>query len=228
MNPADAYMMTSMLRAVVDHGTGRGVRDWGIRVPVGGKTGTTNDGTNVWFIGYTSDIVAGVWMGFDRPKQIKATAQGGALAAPAWTGFMNEVYKRRPLPNDWVMPSDMVVRTIDGTTNLLASAACPRQVATTEVFVPGTEPTQSCAMHIGGYLPDTAGVGASYPSSRPLQDTTPAAPRRGGGGAGGGGGRDSSIFTLPALPPRDTSAAKPRPPVDEGAGGGDALLRPET
>ena len=60
--------------------------------PAGGKTGTTNDGTNVWFIGYTSDLVAGVWMGFDRPQKIKANAQGGILAAPAWTAFMNEVY----------------------------------------------------------------------------------------------------------------------------------------
>ena len=56
-------------------------------MPAGGKTGTTNDGTDVWFIGYTSDLVAGVSMGLDRPQKIKANAQGGVLAAPAWTAI---------------------------------------------------------------------------------------------------------------------------------------------
>ena len=77
---------------------GRLGRAAGFHYPAGGKTGTTNDGTNVWFIGYTPDLVAGVWMGFDQPQKIKANAQGGVLAAPAWTSFMREVYRRRPAP----------------------------------------------------------------------------------------------------------------------------------
>ncbi len=70
--------MVSMMKDVVQRGTAAGtVWDAGFHLPAGGKTGTTNDGTNVWFIGYTSDLVAGVWMGFDHPQTIKSNAQGG-------------------------------------------------------------------------------------------------------------------------------------------------------
>jgi membrane carboxypeptidase/penicillin-binding protein len=58
--------------------------------PAGGKTGTTNDGMDVWFVGFTADLVTGVWMGFDKKTKIKANAQGGVLAAPAWTMMMKE------------------------------------------------------------------------------------------------------------------------------------------
>ena len=66
-----------------------------------------------------SDLVAGLWMGFDRPKKIKANAQGGILAAPAWTSFMSEVYRRKPAPRDWAMPPDIVARQVDVSTNML-------------------------------------------------------------------------------------------------------------
>ena len=64
----------------------------GFNIPAGGKTGTTNDGMDVWFIGFTQDLVTGVWMGFDKKTRIKGDAQGGRLAAPAWTMMMKEVY----------------------------------------------------------------------------------------------------------------------------------------
>ena len=88
--------MVSMMKDVVVAARPRRHCGAGFRVPAGGKTGTTNDGADVWFIGYTADLVAGVWMGFDKPKKIKANAQGGELAAPAWTAFMKEVYRRKP------------------------------------------------------------------------------------------------------------------------------------
>ena len=69
----------------------------GFHIPAGGKTGTTNDGTDVWFIGYTPDLVTGIWMGFDRPQKIQSNAQGGRLVAPAWTSYMSEIYQRRPV-----------------------------------------------------------------------------------------------------------------------------------
>src|SRR5262249_56385064 len=83
-----------------------------------------NDGSDVWFVGYTSDLVAGVWMGFDRPQKIKSNAQGGILAAPAWAAFMNEAYNRRPQPHDWPAPFGIVTRTVDLSTNMLATAFC--------------------------------------------------------------------------------------------------------
>ena len=101
---AHAWLMTDALRDVVRHGTAVGSVGARINFPAGGKTGTTNDGFDVWFIGFTPDLVTGVWIGFDQPKKIKANAQGGVLAAPAWTAMMREVYERRAIPAAWPRP----------------------------------------------------------------------------------------------------------------------------
>lgn len=101
-----AYVLNDMLKGVIRGGTATtAVRNSGFTLPAGGKSGTTNDYTDVWFIGYTKELVAGVWMGFDQPQTIRPGAQGGRFAAPAWGAFMREVYERRPSPGDWVMPA---------------------------------------------------------------------------------------------------------------------------
>ncbi len=164
MSPEEAWLMISVMKDVVQRGTAAGSVGSQFQYPAGGKTGTTNDGTDVWYIGYTSNLVAGVWMGFDRPQKIKSNAQGGILAAPAWTAFMNEVYKRKPAPPDWPMPGDIVTRQIDVTTNMLATPFCPREDVGSEFFIPGTDPLQQCDVHVDpNFLPDTAGMGALYP-----------------------------------------------------------------
>jgi penicillin-binding protein 1A len=152
LSPEEAWLMVDMMKDVVRRGTAAGSVGSQFRIPAGGKTGTTNDGTDVWYIGYTSDLVAGIWMGLDRPQKIKANAQGGLLAAPAWTTFMNQVYRRKPAPPDWPRPSGIVTQTIDITTNTLWTPGCAG-VEATEYFIPGTEPTQVCAVSI---LPDTS------------------------------------------------------------------------
>jgi penicillin-binding protein 1A len=119
----------------------------GFTPPAAGKTGTTNDGTDVWFIGFTPEIVTGVWMGLDTPSKIKADAQGGKLAAPAWAAFMREVYERRVAPADWVRPDSLISREVDNTTGFLANQFCPRQVRYFEWYIPGTEPTDFCPIH---------------------------------------------------------------------------------
>jgi penicillin-binding protein 1A len=132
----------------VRRGTAAGsVWSAGFHYPAGGKTGTTNDGTNVWFIGYTTDLVAGAWMGFDRPQKIKDNAQGGVLAAPAWTAFMTEIYRRKPPPPDWPRPISIVTRDIDISSGLLQTPYCPRNLVTTEFYISGTEPTRDCDKH---------------------------------------------------------------------------------
>jgi penicillin-binding protein 1A len=137
-----------MMKDVVRRGTAAGsVWGAGFHYPAGGKTGTTNDGTNVWFIGYTADLVAGAWMGFDRPQKIKDNAQGGVLAAPAWTSFMTEVYRRKPPPPDWPRPISIVTRDIDISSGLLQTPYCPRNLVTTEFYISGTEPTRDCDKH---------------------------------------------------------------------------------
>src|SRR5690606_11380032 len=97
LSDEEAWLMTDMLRDVVRRGTAHAAIqiNGGFQHPTGGKTGTTNDYTDVWYIGFTADLVAGVWLGFDRPQRIMNNAQGGRLAAPAWTAFMSDVYRRR-------------------------------------------------------------------------------------------------------------------------------------
>jgi penicillin-binding protein 1A len=203
MSPEEAWLMVSVMKDVVQRGTAAGSVGSQFRYPAGGKTGTTNDGTDVWFIGYTSDLVAGVWMGFDRPQKIKANAQGGILAAPAWTAFMNEAYKRKPAPRDWPMPRDLVSRQIDNSTNMLATAYCPPNVVTNEFFIPGTDPVLPCDVHTSYLYPDTSGVGSLYPDSlrRPPRLPGDSARRF----------RDTAIFSLPK---RDTTrdTTRKRPP----------------
>jgi penicillin-binding protein 1A len=159
MSQPEAWLMVDMLKDVVRRGTAAGsVWGAGFQHPAGGKTGTTNDGTNVWFVGFTSNLVAGVWMGFDRPQRIKSNAQGGSLAAPAWTAFMREVYSRKAVPPDWPRPEGIVTRDVDPRTGLLQSVYCPGPPAV-EFFLAGTEPTIECS---GGYYgPPSAPAEAS-------------------------------------------------------------------
>ena len=147
MSPEESWLMVDMMKDVVRRGTAAGSVGANFHIPAGGKTGTTNDGADVWFIGYTSDLVAGVWMGLDRPKTIKGNAQGGLLAAPAWTAFMNEVYRRKPNPPDWPRPEGIVTRQIDPASGLLAGPGCEPGVS--EVFILGTDPTQECMPSYG-------------------------------------------------------------------------------
>jgi penicillin-binding protein 1A len=163
LSQEEAWIMVDMMKDVIRRGTAAGsVWGAGFHLPAGGKTGTTNDGTNVWFIGYTADLVAGVWMGFDRPQKIMSDAQGGRLAAPAWTQFMSEVYRRKPAPPDWPRPIAIITRDIDVSTGMLQTPYCPRDLIRTEFYIPGTEPTLECDKHLGpgaypgGYL-DTLG-----------------------------------------------------------------------
>ncbi len=172
LTPEEAWLMVNMMKDVVGRGTAyNATTGAGFRVPAGGKTGTTNDGADVWFIGYTADLVAGLWLGFDKPKKIKANAQGGSLAAPAWTAFMNDVYKRKPAPPDWPRPDGIVVREIDAATGMLANLSCRGQIVS-EYFVYGSEPRLTCT-DFTIQLPQVRGdsiVGGALP--RAYRDTT--------------------------------------------------------
>ena len=145
MNPMDAYQMTSMLRAVVDYGTGRTIRGLGVKGAVAGKTGTTNNGADVWFVGYTPNIVAGFWFGHDNPHSLSGDASGGRLAAPAWAEFYLGGWKERAPATAWNPPPGMVMRVIDAVTGELANEWCP--VTQREWFKPGSEPAGPCHEH---------------------------------------------------------------------------------
>ncbi len=150
MDARDAYQITSMLRGVVDGGSARTIRDMGVRGPVAGKTGTTNNATDVWFIGYTPTLVAGVWFGYDTPRQIAPRASGGHLAAPAWADFYMNGWKEPPSSAEgWLPPLGMTMSVIDPETGMLAGAWCPEKKR--EYFRPGTEPVDECQVHTEPY-----------------------------------------------------------------------------
>lgn len=151
LDPRDAYEVTSMLRGVVDYGTGRGIRDNGITAPVAGKTGTTNNGADVWFVGYTPTLVAGVWFGYDDPKPIGGRASGGRYAVPAWADFYRNGWKE-PRNSAWLPPDGMIMRVIDPTTGLIANEWCPARER--EWFKPNDAPNEICQEHFAPMYED--------------------------------------------------------------------------
>ena len=161
LDPLVARIMISMLQGVVEEGTGYLAIRVGAGLPrevvAGGKTGTTNDGTDIWFNGFTPNLVATVWFGMDRPKEIWPGATGAGAPAPVWGNFMRRVYygdpnaldrqlrePTIPIPEPWEIPDGLVTRLIDGTTGKLASQWCPQAEQILELFLPGTEPTEYC------------------------------------------------------------------------------------
>jgi penicillin-binding protein 1A len=133
-------------------------------------------------------------MGFDRPQKIKDNAQGGVLAAPAWTAFMTEVYRRKPPPPDWPRPLSIVTREIDISSGLLQTPYCPRTLVSSEFYISGTEPTRDCDKHLAFGTPgatptDTfmvpppaggvqAPIRVTPPTIQPGYEPVPAQPRR--------------------------------------------------
>lgn len=163
MDPRDAYEITSMLRSVVDYGTGRALRDWGVTGQVAGKTGTTNNGTDVWFVGYTPTLLAGIWFGYDTPRPIAENASGGRLAAPAWAEFYLNGWKERG--STFPVPAGMEMRVIDPESGMLATEYCPRRER--EYFKPGTAPQLPCTLH---ELPFESNIAENGESELPRQE----------------------------------------------------------
>jgi len=140
IDPKVAFIVRDMMREVVDRGTATSVRRYlPATIPVAGKTGTTNDNTDVWFVGMTPEIVAGVWLGFDKPKTITPGAAGGTLAAPIFGRMMSDYYGSRAVA-EWQPPQGLIAAQLDRVTGQLADSTTPPDRRYTEYFLAGTEP----------------------------------------------------------------------------------------
>ena len=146
LDPALSYLMTSLLQTTVTEGTAKSLRLMQWEAPSAGKTGTTNDGKDAWFIGYTPDALVGVWVGNDDGKA--AQLSGAKSALPIWGGFMKRIHQGRAVHN-FEKPEGLVSVKIDPTSGVLARSGCPDQIE--EIFAGGTEPKTFCAIHAGGF-----------------------------------------------------------------------------
>jgi len=137
MEADEAYLVTSLLRSVVTYGTAKRAQSLGR--PVAGKTGTTNAAKDAWFVGYSTDLVVAVWVGYDDALPLGSTESGAATALPAWVAFMKGAEADRP-QSEFTRPSTIVSVRIDPTTGLLARPGEDSGVE--EEFIDGTAPTE--------------------------------------------------------------------------------------
>ena len=139
LDAGTAYLATSLLQGVVDRGTAASLRRRGIRGPVAGKTGTSNDYKDAWFVGFTPDIVVAVWVGFDTPRSLGLASS--TVALPVWSRFVKEVTGGQ-IRGQFMRPPEIVELEIEPETGALALAGCPERRA--ELFLSGTEPVATC------------------------------------------------------------------------------------
>jgi len=195
MSPVTAFLMTSMLADVVNAGTASRARQEGFTLPAAGKTGTTNDYVDAWFVGFTPKLAAGVWIGYDQPRTIISGGYAGELAVPLWAKFM-KVATAHDKPEVFKAPEGIVSASVCRVSGMLAAAGCERAIVIddeghssvrstvyTEYFAKGTVPNQICRVHnavpegqlaaavLGGHE-----TPAPLPSAPPPAATVAAAP----------------------------------------------------
>jgi 1A family penicillin-binding protein len=144
LSPAASFVTTQMLKDVLTYGTAKSLHTFSQAHSSAGKTGTTDNYVDAWFIGYTPTLVTGIWIGYDQPRSGGKGFTGGAVAAPIWERFMNKVVTSRP-EVDFTRPETVLTRRVDPTTGLLAREECPQKQD--EFFITGTEPAEYCTRH---------------------------------------------------------------------------------
>jgi len=147
LDPAVAYLLDDALREALASGTGAPGLPPGFAGRAAGKTGTSTDGKDVWFIGFTPAVVAGVWIGYDEPRPIADEATGGRLAAPVFRRLMTRIYAGRAAPRWWPMPPGVAAWPVDPASGLVLSEGCAPAdgaPAPRELFLTGHEPMSTC------------------------------------------------------------------------------------
>ena len=171
LDPRVAFLTTSLMEDVINHGTGYPVRALGFNAPAAGKTGTSRDG---WFAGYTSNLLCVVWVGFDDNRNLGLA--GGATAAPIWGEFMKRAVTQPMYRNTqpFTPPDGVMEATVDPQSGQLATATCPQ--TQNEYFVEGSQPTQYCQLHGGQAAESTRRLVAFPPFRQRRQSCASAAP----------------------------------------------------
>ena len=158
--PETTFLVTNMMRSVINQGTASSARASGFTLDAAGKTGTTNDMRDAWFVGFTPELLTVVWVGYDNNQPIGLT--GSQAAVPIWTDFMKTVLAGRP-ESTFEPPPGITFVAIDGDTGKLATPYCPHTL--TESFITGTEPGEQCPLHLvdGGSAGSEGSGGAGGP-----------------------------------------------------------------
>jgi penicillin-binding protein 1B len=162
--PESAFLTVNMMRGVLNHGTAAGARSMGFTADAAGKTGTTNDGRDAWFAGFTADLLTIVWIGYDDNTPLNLS--GSRAALPIWVDFMKGAQAGAGGQRLAAPSSNIVFMDIDRDTGLLATPYCPKTIA--ESFIAGTEPQEYCSWH--------SGYAAPYPSPGPSPSPWPRMP----------------------------------------------------
>jgi penicillin-binding protein 2D len=149
LSPAAAYVTTRMLQDVLVYGTAKSLKKFSRERPSAGKTGTTDEYRDAWFVGYTPQMVTGIWVGYDKPRPGGKGFTGGAVAAPIWERFMRPALATVPVI-DFPKPDTVVTVSIDPATGCLATEECPEK--RDEYYIAGTQPTCYCPRHGGERL----------------------------------------------------------------------------
>jgi penicillin-binding protein 1A len=192
----EAYLVTSLMRSVVERGTAQRAKRLGRAVV--GKTGTTNQAKDTWFVGYSPELVAGVWVGFDDALSLGASETGGNTALPAWVEFMKAALSGRPA-TDFARPPGIQVERIDAQTGLLAFV--DQEDAIEEEFLPGTVPTERASADAGA--PPPVASASAAPTGDPEAMQQPQTPEP----------QQSAEPPAPTPEPVTNAVAAPEPPV---------------
>jgi len=171
LDPAVGYVTTQMLRDVLVYGTAKSLVGFAQMRPAAGKTGTTDDYRDAWFVGYTPQLVTAVWAGYDKPRSLGKGSTGGTVCAPIWGRFMTAALADQPLA-DFIRPEGVVSLQIDPLTSGLARTGCPR--GREEFFLAGTFPDEPCPLHEGEILtPVTDLPPTAWPDVLPQAEPPP-------------------------------------------------------
>lgn len=183
LSPAVAYVMNELLSDVIRKGTGAAAAGLGLTIPAAGKTGTTDDYKDAWFVGYTSSLTCGVWVGMDRPQRIMDRGYGSKLALPIWVDFMQNASAWKYTAENFAVPEKLPTIELCRVSGALAVDGCRTAGMAYSAQLPAAmTPAQFCPDHGGGSIGPATGMLASVTAppaalaAVPVVDSAPIAP----------------------------------------------------